>query len=471
MDRYGFFINGEETVAQRYYVVQHKYRQEPLAEVGEASTDDLNYALESATRAFKNSWPVFDRYRVLENAAELLGQQAEDFARTIAQEAGKPIKDARVEVSRGQQTLRYSALAARTLKGSEIPIGGNPGAENRLAFTIRKPYGVTLAITPFNFPLNLVLHKVGPALAAGNPVVLKPAPAAPITSLKLARLLNQAGVPKGWVNVVTGQGPEIGEQLVKDSRVKLITFTGSAAVGQIIRAQAALKPVLLELGNNSANIVHEDADLDLAARTLAARAYGYAGQVCIAVQRIYVHQKIWEPFRDAMVQATEKLVVGDPEDPATDVGPMINEAAADRADLWYREAVAAGAKTLVQGSRRGVVVPPILLEQVAPSMRVMSEEVFAPLAGLVPYEDVNQAFDWANQSRYGLQAGIFTQNLTVAMQAARKLEVGGVMVNDSSSYRADNMPYGGIKDSGIGREGPEFAIEEMTYPTVIVLNL
>lgn len=471
MDRYGLFINGQEEASAAHYIVMHKYRQEPLAEVAEASQKDLDYAVESAALAILKPWPVFERYRALERAADLLGQQAEAFARIIAQEAGKPLKDARVEVARGQQTLRYSALAARTLKGSEIPIAANPGSETRMAFTIRKPYGVTLAITPFNFPLNLVLHKVGPALAAGNPVVLKPAPAAPITSLHLARVLHAAGVPAGWINVVTGQGPEIGERLVQDSRVKLITFTGSAAVGQIIRAQAGLRPVLLELGNNSANIVHEDADIELAAKTLAARAYGYAGQVCIAVQRIYVQQKVWEPFRQAMVQATGKLVVGDPEDPATDVGPMINEAAAKRADLWYHEAVTAGARPIVSGARHGVMMPPILLEQVAPSMRVMSEEVFAPLAGLVPYQDVDQAFEWANQSRYGLQAGIFTKSLTVAMRAAKQLEVGGVMINDSSSYRADNMPYGGVKDSGIGREGPEFAVEEMTYPTVIVLNL
>lgn len=471
MEPWGLFINGQSKSTLEYYPVMHKYRRQPIAEVAEASSEDLHQAVDAAHAAFSRPWSIHDRYRALERAADLLADRAEDFARLMASEAGKPIKEARVEAARGQQTLRYSALAARTLKGMEVPIAGNPGSERRLAFTIRKPYGVTLAITPFNFPLNLVLHKVGPALAAGNPVVLKPAPATPLTALKLAQLLDEAGVPAGYINVVTGQGPEIGEQLVQDPRVALISFTGSAAVGQIIRSQAGLRPVLLELGNNSANIVHEDADIESAARVLAARAYGYAGQICISVQRIYVHQKVWGAFRVAMERATQALVIGDPEDPATDVGPMINEAAAERAESWYQEALSGGAHALIKPTRHGAMFSPALLEDVAPSLRVMSEEVFAPLAGLVPYQDIDEAIAWANQSRYGLQAGIFTQNLGVAMKAAQQLQVGGVMINDSSAYRADNMPYGGIKESGIGREGPEFAIEEMTYPTVIVLNL
>ncbi len=471
MERFGLFIDGRHQSTLEYYPVIHKYRKVPMAEVAQASPEDLNQAVDAAHRAFRRRWSIHERSRVLERAADLLGDHAEEFALLIAQEAGKPLKESRVEVMRGQQTLRYSALAAKTLKGMEVPIAGNPGSERRLAFTIRKPYGVTLAITPFNFPLNLVLHKVGPALAAGNPVVLKPAPATPLTALKLAELLHEAGVPAGYINVVTGQSPEIGERLVKDSRVELITFTGSASVGQSIRGQAGLRPVLLELGNNSANIVHEDADIEAAARILAARAFGYAGQVCIAVQRIYVHHPVWKAFRSAIERATRELVVGDPEDPRTDVGPMINEAAAERAESWYREALGAGAHALVEGSRQGAMFSPALLEDVAPSLRMMSEEVFAPLAGLVPYHDIDEAIAWANESRYGLQAGIFTQNLGVAMNAAQNLEVGGVMINDSSSYRADNMPYGGIKESGIGREGPEFAIEEMTYPTVIVFNL
>lgn len=469
--RQGLFIGGQDVATTQYFSVEHKYTGAVLAEVAEAGPQEARLAVSQAEEALSRPLTVHERYQILERAAELLGEEAESFARLMAQEAGKPIKDARVEVARGQQTLRYSAVAARTLKGTEVPVRGNPGSERRVAFTLRKPYGVVLAITPFNFPLNLVLHKVGPALAGGNAVVLKPAPATPLTALKLAELMSRAGLPDGWLNVVTGQSPEVGQWLVADDRVRLISFTGSAAVGQAIRQAAGLRPVLLELGNNSANIVHEDADLELAAKTLAQRAFGFAGQVCISVQRIYVHRPVFEEFQSLMQAATKALVVGDPEDPATDVGPMITEQAAERALSWYQEALSQGARPLVASQRQGRLLTPSILAGVAPSMRVMSEEVFAPLAGLVPYDDFGQALEWANQSRYGLQAGVFTYRLDLAMEAAQKLEVGGVIINDSSAYRADNMPYGGVKDSGIGREGPEFAIEEMTYPSVVVFNL
>ncbi|PSR20307.1 MAG: aldehyde dehydrogenase [Sulfobacillus acidophilus] len=471
MDRYGAYVNGEELFTDRSYAVTHKYTGAILAEVAEASDGVIEKALTGATEAFLHPLSVHERARILERARDILERDGEDIARTIAKEAGKPIKDARAEVARGQQTLRYSAVAAQTLHGREVPIRGNPGAESRVAVTLRKPYGVVLAITPFNFPLNLVLHKVGPALAAGNTVVLKPAPATPLTALRLARVFSEAGLKPGYLQVVTGESPQIGEKLVRDSRVRLITFTGSAAVGQVIRAQAGLRPVLLELGNNSANIVHEDADLDIAARTLALRAYGFAGQVCVAVQRIYVHRSVYDAFLDRFQRAVQALVVGDPEDDRTDIGPMINEAAAARAFDSYEESLRQGARAVVPSERHGVLVQPGLLVNVAGSMRVMSEEVFAPIAGLVAYDDFGQALAWANDSRYGLQAGVFTQRLDLAWQAIETLQVGGVVVNDSSAYRADNMPYGGVKDSGLGREGPEYAIEEMTYLTVGVFNL
>ncbi len=468
---WGSWIDNQELMSGRTYAVRHTYTGEVVAEVAEADRGIVDLAVASAEAALRQPLSVHSRANILEKAAELLEAHREDLALTMAQEAGKPLKDARGEVSRGQQTLRYSAVAARTLHGEEIPVRGNPGSESRVAVTFRKPYGVVLAITPFNFPLNLVLHKVGPALAGGNAVVLKPAPTTPLTALKLARIFQEAGLPGGWLNVVTGAAPEVGAQLVAHPGVRLISFTGSAAVGETIRKNAGLRPVLLELGNNSANIVHDDADLDLAARTLAARAYGYAGQVCISVQRIYVHRSVYEPFRDRIADAVRNLKVGNPEDPDIDVGPMISETAAERAWSWTEEALSQGARAVVPGARNGATVSPVLLEQVAPSMRVMAEEVFAPLAGLVPYDHITEALDWVNQSRYGLQAGVFTRSLDVAFQAARTLEVGGVIINDSSAYRADNMPYGGVKDSGIGREGPEHAILEMTYPTVMVVNL
>ncbi|SMC02755.1 Acyl-CoA reductase [Sulfobacillus thermosulfidooxidans DSM 9293] len=465
------WIDGQRVPVAKAYPVYHKYRHQVIDMAGEADDTAIALAVESATRARTKPLSVHERYRILEKAADLLQERHEEFATLICQEAGKPLKDARTEVSRGQQTLRYAAVAARTLHGEEVPVRGNPGSENRLAFTVRKPYGTMLAITPFNFPLNLVLHKVAPAIAGGNAVILKPAPQTPLTAMKLAELMADAGLPPGWLNVLTGSGPELGQKLVSHPGIQLISFTGSQKVGQEIRAHAGLKPVLLELGNNSANIVHEDADMDLAAKTLAARAFGYAGQVCIAVQRIYVQRNIFEPFQERLIAASKALVVGDPEDPRTDVGPMITEDAANRAWAWYEDALQQGAQALLPAEKQGALVTPTILVNVAPSMQVMAEEVFAPLAGLVPYDTIDEAIAWANESRYGLQAGVFTRSLSIAIKCAQELEVGGVIINDSSSYRADNMPYGGIKDSGLGREGPEYAILEMTYPTVVVLNL
>ncbi len=465
------WIDGRRVPVADSYPVYHKYHHGIIKMAAEADDDAIDMAIESAKKAQRQPLSIHERYRILETAADLLQERLEVLAQLICQEAGKPLKDARTEVSRGQQTLHYAAVAAKTLHGEEIPVRGNPGSENRLAWTLRKPYGTILAITPFNFPLNLVLHKVAPALAGGNAVILKPAPQTPLIAMQLAELFSDAGLPGGWLNVLTASGPELGQKLVSHPQIDLISFTGSQRVGQDIRAQAALKPVLLELGNNSANIVHGDADMALAAKTLAARAFGYAGQVCIAVQRIYVQRTVFDTFQELLLKASKSLVVGDPEDPHTDVGPMITDEAANRAWSWYEEALKQGAKALLPAQKQGSILTPGLLVDVAPSMRMMAEEAFAPLAGLVPYDDITQAIQWANDSRYGLQAGVFTQSLSVAMDCAQKLEVGGIIVNDSSSYRADNMPYGGIKDSGLGREGPEHAILEMTYPSVVVLNL
>lgn len=467
----GLYIGGRSYKTPGDYAVRHSWTGETLSRVAEATYEDADQAVIAARGVLSQPLTVHQRYEILENAARALGEQKESFALTIAQEAGKPLRDARTEVERGQQTLRYAAVAARTMRGQEVPVRGNPGAENRMAFTIRKPFGVVLAITPFNFPLNLVLHKVAPAIAAGNSVVLKPAPATPLTALKLVRLLEDAGLPPGWLNVVTGSSPEIGSWLVAHSGVNLISFTGSAAVGQIIRANAGLKPVLLELGSNAANIVHEDADLSQAASILAPRAYAYAGQVCISVQRIYVHHAVYDHFSELLVKHVNRLRIGNPEEQSTDLGPMINESAAERASQWVDEALVGGARAVISGARNGAIVSPWLLEHVNSEAKVMNEEVFAPVAVMTPYRTLGDAIAMVNSSRYGLQAGLFTHDLGAAFYAAQRLEVGGLIVNDSSSFRADNMPYGGVKDSGIGREGPEYAVEEMTYPTVVVFNL
>ncbi len=464
-------MNGTELVSGNWYAVTHKWTGETLAEVAEAGPEDIESCAAAARTAIQKPLSVHERYRVLESAAERLAAQREEFALLIAREAGKPLKDARTEVDRAQQTLRYSAVAARTLSGTEVPVRGNPGSEGRFAMTLRKPYGVVLAITPFNFPLNLVLHKVGPALAGGNAVIIKPAPQTPLTALRLAELLEACGLPPGWVNVLTGSGADVGSQLVQHPGVDLISFTGSAAVGTAIRQAAGLKPVLLELGSNSANIVHLDADVDKAATLLAPRAYAYAGQVCISVQRIMVHRSRYDEFSEVFRDRAQRLKIGNPEDETTDIGPMIDARAAERAELWITEAVSQGARSVLAGRRDDAVMSPWLLDRVEPTLKVMAEEIFAPVAVMTPYDHIAEAIDLANRSRYGLQAGIFTSNLDVAFYAANHLQVGGVIVNDTSGYRADNMPYGGIKDSGIGREGPEFAVYEMTYPTTVVLNL
>ncbi len=471
MGREGLFINGDRVVGTRTFPVYHKYRGHILADVTETGQAEIDEALDGALQVLVKPMSVNDRFEILLRASRALACQAQEFARLMAQEAGKPYTDALAEVHRGQQTLYYSAIAAKTLAGREIPLAGNPGSERRVAFTVRKPYGVMLAITPFNFPLNLVLHKVAPGLAAGNAVIVKPSPATPLTALKLADLFQDAGLPAGWLHVVCGSGPELGQRLVTDPRVAMISFTGSAHVGHAIRQTAGLKPVILELGNNSANIVHSDAHVDEAARILAHKAYAYAGQMCIAVQRIYVHRAVYPQFEEQFVAAMQRLTVGDPEDPKTDVGPMIDNAAADRAESWIREALSQGARTVRAGERRGTLLEPWALAQVTPEMRIMADEVFAPITGLAVYDEFDEALAWANHSRYGLQTGVFTQSLNLAWKAVQTLKVGGVIINDSSAYRGDNMPYGGVKESGIGREGPEHAIHEMTYPTVAVFNL
>lgn len=467
----GLFLNGKRFIGDKGFPVYHKYRGHVMAEVCEAGASEVDEALNGALRARRDPMSVDQRFHILFRVGQELARRESEFAQLIAREAGKPYKDALAEVRRGQETLNYSAIAAKTLAGEEVPIGGNPGAERRVAVTLRKPYGVVLAITPFNFPLNLVLHKVGPALASGNAVIVKPAPATPLTSLALADLFAESGLPAGWLQVLCGLGPDLGQRLVSDPRVGCISFTGSARVGQDIRQAAGLKPVVLELGNNSANIVHSDADVDVVASLLAQKTYAYAGQMCISVQRIYVQRSVYPEFEEKFLEATRRMVVGDPEDSRTDVGPMIDEPAVDRVEAWLHEAVSQGANVLHSGERRRSLLGPSVLTDVAPAMRVVAEEVFAPVAGLVVYDDFDEALSWTNQSRYGLQAGVFTHSLDLAWRAARILEMGGVIINDSSAYRADNMPYGGVKDSGIGREGPEYAIYEMTYPTAVVFNL
>ncbi len=467
----GLYINGHWLESSQSIDVTNKYTGTVIRTVAAADPAAIDEAVAAARSAWQKPIPAHERSAILRRTADLVREHHDDFARMIAQEGGKPLKDASAEVNRALETLTLSAEEARRIHGETIPFDAAPGSENRMGFTLRVPKGVVAAIAPFNFPINLVVHKVGPAIAAGCPVVLKPATTTPLTAVMLAEVLEAAGLPPGYFNLVIGPGGAIGDYLVKHPGINMVTFTGSPPVGEHIRAIAGLKQVVLELGNNSGNIVHSDADWKTAARILSQKAYGSAGQFCISVQRIFVHRPIFDEFSQAFVEETSKLKVGDPLDPTVDVGPLITEGEASRVKEWVDEALAQGARLLGGGERHGSVVLPTVLTDVRPDMKVVQQEVFGPVACLIAYDTFEEALERLNDSAYGLQAGVFTQDLGRAWQAARTIECGGVMINDSSAYRADLMPYGGVRMSGIGREGPRYAVEEMTELRTVVFNL
>ncbi|CAM5786146.1 MULTISPECIES: aldehyde dehydrogenase family protein [Brevibacillus] len=469
---YGNYIDGKWQVNDDMFAVMNKYTGEELARVSKASKEDVEKAVTSALHTFhtKKLSPV-ERYEILMRAADIIKERREELALILVAEVGKVLKDARGEIDRGIQTLIASAEEAKRIAGQGVPLG-QPGNENKMAFTVRVPVGVIGAITPFNFPFNLTVHKVGPALAAGNTIVLKPAEMTPIIAMKLAEILEEAGLPAGFLNVVNGFGPETGQYLLEDERIAMFTFTGSPGVGRHIKSTTGIRRVTLELGNNSPNIVHRDApDLGKAAELCVTRGFSNAGQACISVQRVYVHRDVYDSFVEQAVKVAHSLKVGDPTDPATDVGPMISEKEAKRAEAWISEAIAQGAKAACGGKREGAVLYPTVLVDVTPEMKVVCQEVFAPVISIIPFDDIEDAFRQANDSRLGLQVGLFTANLQLAMRAVHELEFGGVIINDVSTYRADVMPYGGVKDSGIGKEGPRWAVEEMTEERVVVINL
>lgn len=415
--------------------------------------------------------PAWRRAEILDRAAVRLAERHEEFAQRIAAEAAKPIRTARVEVTRAVDTFRFSATAARTLTGETIPIDASVAGGNKLAFVRRVPIGVVAAISPFNFPVNLVVHKIGPAIAAGCPVVLKPASATPLSALALADLLiDDCGLPPGWLNVVTCPG-SVANHLVEHEDVALITFTGSPPVGWGIRARAPRKRVGLELGNNAPVIVEPSADVASTAEKITAAATAFAGQSCISVQRVFVHRTIAEAFVERLVEGFAGLVVGDPADEATAVSAMIDRGETERVAGWITEAVDAGARIAVGGSidDHGVLQPTVLVD-VTPDMEVCRTEVFGPLVGVQLYDDVDEALRLANDSRYGLQAGIFTADLDTAMKAAARLDFGGVLINEVPTWRADQMPYGGLRDSGNTREGPAYAVREMTEERLVVIH-
>ena len=470
---YGSLIGGENIPSETQIPITNKYTGEVIASIAAASREDVEKAVGNAIKAFKKTkLTVQQRYEILMKAAAIFKERKEELAITIVRESGKVLKEARQEIDRGIQTFIASAEEAKQIAGTGIPLAGQPGNENKLSFTIRFPVGVIGAITPFNFPFNLTAHKIGPAIAAGNAVVLKPAEATPIIANKMAEILLEAGLPAGYLNVVNGFGKETGQYLLEDKRIAMYTFTGSPAVGQHIKRTTGIRKVTLELGNNSPNIIHKDvADLDRAAELCVTRGFYNAGQACISVQRIYVHEEIYDQFVQKAIAVAKTLKVGNPELEDTDIGPLISEKEAIRAETWIREAVEQGATVVFGGNRDGSILEPTIVTNVRPSMKLVCEEVFAPVISILAYSDIEDAFAQANDSEYGLQAGVFTSDLSLAVKAAHILDFGGVIINNVSTYRADIMPYGGIKNSGIGKEGPKYAIEEMTDEKIIVIDL
>jgi len=465
-------IGGEWTEGPSQFEVTNKFTGERIATVASASRDQVGRAVAAAADAFNRTrLTASARYEFLQRAAALIETRRAEIKSTIVAESGFTVSDADGEIARTIQTLLLCAEESKRIVGEMVPIDGAPGQENRLAFTIRMPVGVVCAITPFNSPLNTVAHKVGPALAAGNSVVLKPATQTPLTAAILCEVLMEAGAPPGFLNLVQGEGPEVGEWLLQEQQVAFYTFTGSTRVGAIIQRAIGLRRSQLELGSISATIVCEDADLSRAVPRCVNASFRKAGQVCTSVQRLYVQRSILDGFAASLVDATSKARVGDPMDPATLVGPMISEREAERAASWVREAVEQGARLMCGGRREGALFFPTILLDVTASMRVMCNEVFAPVISILPYDSLDAVFAEINSTPYGLAAGIFTTNVNTAMKAARQLQVGTIHVNETSSSRVDVMPYGGVKESGFGREGPKYAIQEMTEERLITWSL
>jgi acyl-CoA reductase-like NAD-dependent aldehyde dehydrogenase len=464
-------LDGQWIETGEWVEVASPYDGSLVARVARAGTAEARAAVDAAERAMRDPLPAHKRAEILVRVAAGLGKRADETARQIAAEAGKPLKAARVEVARAMSTYTMAAAEARKLAGEMVPMDASQAGEGKLAFTMRMPIGVVGAISPFNFPLNLVAHKIAPALAAGCAVVLKPASQTPLSALFLAELEYDAGLPPGWLNVLVGPSAEIGDVLVEDERVALITFTGSGPVGWGIRERAPRKRVNLELGNATPVIVEADADVEDAAARCAANAFSYAGQSCISVQRIFVQEAVYERFRDAFVPHVEALVVGDPADEDTDVGPLISTSERERVIAWIDEARERGATILTGATLEGELVRPTVVEKPAPDTHLACDEAFGPVCTLQPYATLDEAIALANATRFGLQAGIFTADVKRALHATRSLEFGGVTVNEAPTFRADQMPYGGVKDSGNTREGPAWAVREMTEERLVVIQL
>ncbi len=467
------YIDGRWQEAKDYYELTSPFSGDVIASVPLADEREVEDALESAQSASEKMKQLtsLERSEILERVWRLFEERSEEAAEILAMECAKPIKAARAEIARTIETYKFASEEAKRIHGETIPMDAAKSGKGRFAFTIREPLGVIAAITPFNFPFNLVAHKLGPAFAAGNSVVLKPANQTPLSALLTAEIFEQAGLPEGALNVVTGRGSVIGDQLVKDSRVKMVTFTGSVEVGLGIKEKAGLKKVTLELGSNSAVIVDGAEDMAAVAARCVEGAYSFAGQVCISVQRIYVQEQLYESFVEQFVEKTNQLVIGDPLSEGTDLSALINKGEAERIEDWLKEATEAGAHILYGGKREDAIIHPTVITGGSSTLSLNCKEAFAPIVTITPYGSLDQAIELVNDSEYGLQAGIYTTSVHKAFDALHRLQVGGVMINDIPTYRVDQMPYGGVKNSGTGREGIKYSVEEMTELKLVTFKL
>jgi glyceraldehyde-3-phosphate dehydrogenase (NADP+) len=471
LGEFGCIVRGTRVKTSHLMEVKSPYDGSVLAIVHRAGAAEIEDAIAGATAAFQvtRRLPSWKRAEILETISATIASRTEELARIVALEAGKPIKTARLEVNRAVFVFKIAAEETKRIYGEVVPLDWLPGNERREALIRRVPLGPVAGITPFNFPLNLVAHKVAPALAAGDPIVIRPASQTPISSLKLAEIVVEAGWPADAISAVPSSTADA-KPLVEDDRIKLLTFTGSPAVGWDLKRRAGRKRVALELGGNAAVIVHSDADLEYAAERIAMGGFAYAGQSCISAQRIYVHDAVYDRFSELLVSRVKAMVTGDPLDERTDVGPLIDPTAAERVEHWVKEATAAGARVLAGGARRGNLWEPTVLDNLTPDLQVSCQEVFAPVVGLFRYTNAAEAISAADASDFGLQAGIFTHDERIISAAIDSIDVGGLMVNDVSTFRIDHMPYGGVKLSGFGREGVRYAIEEMTEMKLVTFN-
>ena len=464
------FINGEWIVAEQYENLYSPYTEEKIAEIPQASDEQVDAAIDAAynNREVMAKLTAYEKAEILEKLVVLLQKNRVEAAEIISMESSKPLKFSLGEVDRTIETYKFAAEEAKRIHGEMIPLDAAKNGAGRLGYTLREPIGVVAAITPFNFPMNLVAHKVGPAIAAGNTIVLKPASQTPLSAYFLAGLLEESGLPRGAFNVVTGSGRKVGDRLVTSDKVSMITFTGSPEVGIGIRNKAGLKKVALELGSNAGLIIDDGVNIDKIVPKCVTGAFSNQGQVCISLQRIYIHENLFDEFIRKFREVTEKLVLGDPLNEKTDVSSLISRNEQDRAKSWIDEAIREGAQVITGGVIENNILLPTVIVGAEPHLKVSCQEVFAPIVTINSIEHVGEGIDYINDSKYGLQAGIFTKDIYTAMNASKRLEVGGVMINDIPTYRVDQMPYGGVKESGNAREGLKYTIEEMTEMKLVV---